>query len=45
MRLNEEIVVEKSTIQRSQITGILTIKLWKLKPDFVLKKALDKEKQ
>lgn len=31
MRLNEEIITSESTVERSQITGILTIKMKKLK--------------
>ena len=45
MRLQDEIIVEKSTIQRSQITGFLTIKMLKLNPNYLLKRTLEKEKE
>jgi hypothetical protein len=44
LKLQEEIMVDKSTIQRSQTTGYLTIKMPKVNPNQVLV-ALKKKKE
>lgn len=43
MKLNEEIIVGESETQRSQITGALQIKMKKIRPNYLLKKANEKK--
>jgi len=45
MKLQDEIIVEKSSIQRSQITGFMTIKMQKLTPNYLLKRTLQTEEE
>lgn len=44
LRLDEEILVDKSTIQRSTTTGELLITMPKLSPNTILKKMVDRQK-
>ena len=44
MKFMEEIIVDKSVIERSQITGDLLIKMLKLTPNYLLKKAEEAKK-
>eukprot|EP00828_Plagiopyla_frontata_P043733 TRINITY_DN6942_c0_g1_i1.p2 TRINITY_DN6942_c0_g1~~TRINITY_DN6942_c0_g1_i1.p2 ORF type:complete len:194 (+),score=55.53 TRINITY_DN6942_c0_g1_i1:451-1032(+) len=45
LKLNEEVVVEQSSIQRSQVTGILTFKMKKLNYNDVLSNYIEREKK
>ncbi|KAM3128321.1 hypothetical protein pb186bvf_019564 [Paramecium bursaria] len=45
LRLDDEIIVSKSTIQRSEITGELVIKMPKVTPNLIIKQLNEKNKK
>lgn len=45
MKLQDEVIVERSSVQRSQVTGELTVRMQKLKPNYLLKRTIELEKE